>query len=313
MSPFRTQALDPARHLSPVFRSSTAEGGRITNHGTRNTEHAHTSTLSPRPSGFTLLELLVVISIIGILAGLAVPVVHNFKSNVVAGATQQLVDDVGRARQLAISQRTTVYMVFVPTNFWNDPAFASLDAPNKLKATNLFDKQMIAYNFVTTRSLGDQVGRPTLRYLSSWKTLPEGVYIAPEKFSPRSSVNPLPSLNIMTNMPDGTLKLSLPVLSFSTTNNIPFPAEDTRVLGNVYVSLPYIAFNYLGQLTSKTNEFIPLTKGAVQFSRDAGNRGIPTGGMTVRESPPGNTTNAFNVVSIDWLTGRARVEHPQVQ
>jgi len=35
--------------------------------------------------------------------------------------------------------------------------------------------------------------------------------------------------------------------------------------------------------------------------------------MTVRESPPGNTTNAFNVVNIDWLTGRARLERQEVQ
>jgi len=34
-------------------------------------------------------------------------------------ATRQMLDDVGRARQLAISQHTTVYMVFVPENFWN--------------------------------------------------------------------------------------------------------------------------------------------------------------------------------------------------
>src|SRR5437016_6365327 len=74
-------------------------------------------------AAFTLIELLVVISIIGLLAGLAVPVMRNFKPNVVSGATRQLLDDVHRARQLAISQRTTVYMVFVPTNFYNDPTY----------------------------------------------------------------------------------------------------------------------------------------------------------------------------------------------
>ena len=311
MSPFRFQAPGLARHASRITRYAS----RVTHHGTRNTEHTFPSSFDPRPSAsaFTLLELLVVISIIGILAGLAVPVVNNFKSNVVAGATRQLQDDVSRARQLAISQRTTVYMVFVPTNIWNDPAFGSLDQVNKTRATNLFDKQMIAYNFVSLRSLGDQVGRPTARYLGSWKTLPEGVYIAPEKFGPRLPANsPVPVLNIYTNL--SPPKLALPVLGFSTTNNIPFPAEDTLAApGASYVSLPYIAFNYLGQLISGRDELIPLTKGTVQFSRDAGNGGVPTGGMTMRELPPGNTTNAFNVVSIDWLTGRARVEHPQVQ
>src|SRR5439155_8717704 len=89
----------------------------------RSTLHAPRSTL--HAAAFTLIELLVVISIVGLLAGLAVPVLNNFKTNVVAGATRQLLDDVARARHYAISQRTTVFMVFVPTNFWMDIAYAS--------------------------------------------------------------------------------------------------------------------------------------------------------------------------------------------
>jgi len=259
------------------------------------------------PHAFTLLELLVVISIIGILAGLAVPVVNNFKPNVVAGGTRQLMDDVGRARQLAISQRTTVYMVFVPTNFWNDTGYGSLDPTNQAKANKLRDKQMIAYTFVSLRSLGDQPGRPTARYLGSWKTLPEGVYIAPEKFGPpRSQVLP----NITNYVGDQVLVMK--VFGFNQTNNIPFPADDTPALGKPYIKLPYIAFDYVGQLTTRTNELIPLAKGAVLFQRDPAT-GAGTGALAIRETPASNTTNAFNVVSIDWLTGRAHLERQQVQ
>ena len=80
-------------------------------------------------TAFTLIEMLVVISILGILAALVVPALKNFgNSNVTISASRQLLDDVARARQLAISQRTTVYMVFVPTNFWEN----NLNVPQQL-------------------------------------------------------------------------------------------------------------------------------------------------------------------------------------
>ena len=273
----------------------------------------HVSRFTFHALAFTLIELLVVISIVGLLAGLAVPVVNNFKPNVVAGATRQLLDDVARARQYAISQRTTVFMVFVPTNFWTDGAYISSVAPNpveKAKADRLLDKQMIAYNFVALRTLGDQPGRGKARYLSSWKTLPQGVFIASQKFGPRTIT---PALTI-TNYLDGSKFRLLPIYGFNTTNGIPFPSEDT--IAPKYVTLPYIAFNYTGQLVpskidnnlgSSKDEYIPLTKGAVLFQRGTPNP------PTVRESPVGNTSNAFNVVSIEWLTGRAHVERQQIR
>src|SRR5579872_3782665 len=70
---------------------------------------------------FTLIELLTVIAIVGILAALVAPVfIHFSKPDVTEAATRQMLDDVARARQLAISQRSTVYMVFIPTNFWGN-------------------------------------------------------------------------------------------------------------------------------------------------------------------------------------------------
>jgi prepilin-type N-terminal cleavage/methylation domain-containing protein len=276
---------------------------------------------------FTLVELLVVISIIGLLAAVAVPVVRKFSPNVTAGATRQLLDAVSRARQLAISQRTTVYMVFVPpaTNgwFWLDPRYGVNWGSNDLaSATNLFDKQMVAYTFVELHALGDQPGSPTPHYLAPWRTLPEGTYIPMEKFRQRQYPNQ-PALTIYTNVPGTTSQqLAFQVYGFYSTNGIPFPVETTPSAvpaQQVYVYLPFIAFNYLGQLVDASgtptgvNEIIPLAQGAVNFARDpatgAGIRNPPS----VNESPAGNTTNSFNLVSIDWLTGRAHVEHPQVQ
>ncbi len=126
----------------------------------------------------------------GLIAALAVPALKNLgKSNIQASASRQLLDDVGRARQLAISQRTTVYMVFVPTNFWMKPVWPNtwwnaLTPAQQSVATNICDKQMTGYTFVSLRSLGDQPGQAAPRYLEPWRNLPEGSFIAQQKFRP---------------------------------------------------------------------------------------------------------------------------------
>src|SRR6516225_1947550 len=80
---------------------------------------------------FTLIELLVVIAIVGILAALVGPVIiHLAKPDVTEAATRQMLDDVARARQLDISQRTTVYIVFIPTNFWRKLPFGPATTNN---------------------------------------------------------------------------------------------------------------------------------------------------------------------------------------
>src|ERR1022692_3794453 len=66
---------------------------------------------------FTLLELLTVIAIMGILAAIALPSLRSLKPNAKVAGTRQLLDAVIRARQLALSQRTTGYMAFLPPNF----------------------------------------------------------------------------------------------------------------------------------------------------------------------------------------------------
>ena len=286
----------------------------------------HNSSFIPHPSrAFSLVELLVVISIIGLLAGLAVPALKNLgKSNVTVSAARQMLDEVARARQLALSQHTTVYMIFVDTNFFNNlPANAlSNNHPLSNLCANLCDKQLTGYNFVSLRSVGDQPGRGTTNYLASgWQNLAEGSFIPPWKFLPRTYPP------TYTNITDVTANRTYYIQGFSRTvwNAIPYPVWNPAALPSPawVTNLPYIAFNYLGQLTteqlspapSPQDEYIPLAQGTVAPALYPNTKtcqlGVPA---SVTEIPPGNSTDAaYNVIHIDWLTGRARLEHQQVQ
>jgi prepilin-type N-terminal cleavage/methylation domain-containing protein len=275
------------------------------------------SSLVPRhPRAFTLIELLVVIAILGIMAGLTVPVLKNFaKSDATLGASRQLLDGVARARQLAISQHTTVYMVFMPTNFWTptwmdangqNPTAAwspGLTLAQQTAATNLCDKQLTGYTFIARGAMGDQPGQHAWHYLAPWQTLPDGTFIAFQKFvqSPAG-----PPYTITDSINPGKF---YNIYGFAT-NAIPFPTAT-----NTPLIFPCLAFNYLGQLTvdgqtpAGLDEYIPIAKGSVLFARDAATKAFQFSSPDASEMPPGNSTNsAYNIVHIDRLTGRAVLE-----
>lgn len=261
-----------------------------------------------------------VISIIGIVAALSVPAIKSFgKANATVSATRQMLDAVGRARQLAISQRTVVYMIFVAPGFWRNPPlngsiYGSLPPAEKAKAQVLFDKQLTAYTFVALHTVGDQPGRSVPHYLAPWRSLPEGAFIAPWKFGPRTLT---PVVTILNPSPGIA---SFPIYGFSVTNRIPFPSELTLPIGtsNPYMAVPYIAFDSTGQVLFQPgelphDEFIPLASGSVLYVRDPRTHVVTNQLPAAVENPVGNSTNAFNFIHIDWLTGRARLETPQVQ
>ena len=275
---------------------------------------------------FTLIELLVVIAIIGILAALFAPTLKGlFRPDATVAATRQMLDDVARARQLAISQRSTVYMVFIPTNFWgtviNVTPWSKIPVAvrTSMITTQAYGAQMNGYTVISLRDVGDQPGRPIPKDLLSIKTLPSGAFIAPFKFTAPSfaSGNPVP---YPTNRPE------LPIYGFLTTNNIPFPTATvlTNTSAPSYLAtfqssggltLPYIAFNYLGQLTSGDgsllpyDENIPLAYGTMAPALSPGSK-LPMQAIpTFSEEPLGNSTNiSYNLIHVDRLTGRARLE-----
>ncbi|MGA2241008.1 MAG: prepilin-type N-terminal cleavage/methylation domain-containing protein [Verrucomicrobiota bacterium] len=301
------------------------------------------SALSLQPSAFacsafTLLEMLVVIAILGIIAGLTVPVLKNFaKSDATLGASRQLLDGVARARQLAISRRTTVYMVFVPTNFWIDSSgtfpnsdthswWGNLASALQTAVTNLADRQLSGYNFLAYGAMGDQPGQHPWHYLDRWQNLPENTFIAWAKFtnSPGLPGQPYTITDLINPNKPGT---PYQIWGFHVTNNFPFPTETGTNVNppriTVGIILPYIAFNYLGQLTfdgqtlADRDEYIPIAKGNVVPAINPATKSfvLPSASPPslprspqVSETPPGNSTDSYNIVHIDRLTGRAVLE-----
>jgi Tfp pilus assembly protein FimT len=286
--------------------------------------------------------LLVVIAILGILAGLSVPAIRQLgKSNISTSATQQMLDDVGRGRQLAISQRTTVYMVFVPTNFFllkdvNGQNFWTslnnlVSVPDRTvalqTATNLIESQLSGYTFIANGRLGDQPGRHDWHYLSTWQSLPEGNFISAPKFAgvsgqagayhhiPQWETDNSGQLDFWRNLPPWN---QTGVYSF-TNILVPFPTEQSPQF-----LLPCIAFDHQGRLVSETYDgdsfhhaYIPLAQGSVAYAYDGKNKQpkpTPLTSADITESPAGNSTGiSYNVIDVDPLTGRARLMFYQIK
>ena len=245
-------------------------------------------------SAFTLLELLVVIAIMAIIVSTALPALKGLgRTGTNTGASRQLLEDLRYARQVALRNRSDVYMVFTPSNIWS--IIRNVDRerlpprkkdPRLLSLTNMIEKQFSGYAIVSMRTVGDQPGQKFPNYLTEWKKLPSGMLVAPHKITLAGRAG---GFGLQT---------------------IPFPLSDSNP-----ATLPVVGFNSRGQLKSGSDEVIPLVTGNVVHDLDRFGNYRPsmadvlvTGGFSdVVEA--GQMKPAYHhQIRVNRMTGRAQIE-----
>jgi hypothetical protein len=168
--------------------------------------------------------------------------------------------------------------------------------------------QYDAYALVSLSSVGDQPGQHHARYVTDWRTLPNGVIFAPFEFTITNSPTNLTTTNTLSGI------TNVNVIQPWATVAVPFPSVYApNGLVSTVMKLPCIGFTPQGSLTTSfTNQYIALARGTVFYPTDT--NGIPLfEPPNWAENPPGNDANNPNLIQIDWMTARATLVQNQFQ
>jgi prepilin-type N-terminal cleavage/methylation domain-containing protein len=258
-------------------------------------DNLRSSTLARRRSAFTLLEMLVVLIIIAIIAALALPNIRgNTESVAINAACRQLVADLSLARQMAIAQRSSVAVVFLPREVFELTLTDYADGKERDEVKRLQGGAFTHYALFQFRRAGEQPGSlENRRYVTEWKSLPDKTFIDPNQFEDTDSFY---------------------------RNGMKFPFPFSQSLEFPSPGLPYIAFDPDGRCIvlsrSETGagsvidaeRMFSVIRGAVFFTRE-GSGEVRDVNFEVQPIPPGNS----NIIHIDCLTGRTKRIEPQLQ
>jgi prepilin-type N-terminal cleavage/methylation domain-containing protein len=249
---------------------------------------------------FTLIELLVVLAIIGLILALSLP---NFRGmnqgRVMEGAARQLLDDLALARQTAIATRSTVAVVFISPDI-QDPSVINPLNPGLYttnEAAKIFQLQsgaLTSYALFAFRKAGDQPGQNAPHYLTPWRTLPEKVFIAEAKFDTKQR---------------DSFRVDRFPFPFTTSRSFDMPYVAFNAQGQCLPLRPTVPFSGLTDPRNPEDNLLPLASGSIMYTKDA--KGA-VASWTVQEIPPNNSVLSSNVIHIDWLTGRAKIERADV-
>ncbi len=263
-----------------------------------NQNHQVGTRSSPGRRAFTLLEMLVVLVIIAIIAGLALPAMRgNTESVAINAACRQLVADFSFARQRAISQRSTVAVVFLsPDILGTDLLGGSLSPNEKAEVKRLQGGVYTHYALYQYRRVGEQPGtRETDGYITEWKSLPDKTFVDTKMFGGNSVF-----------------------FRYSGNNPAPkfrFPFSSSPPVSFAGLGFPYVAFDHEGRcITVDRDETgagsmagdrnLNVARGSIFVSRDVNGVVNSISDYDVTEIPPDNGSN--NVIYVNALTGRAK-------